>query len=173
MWLPFLSGPLSREDGPPLPSPANGPVWGEEETSPQFHSCTFSTSGNTFASLLSLFVAPSSVLGWSPRCQSIRKRVARAVLTAIKGLLASVQAPFPGRLSPASEDSLKVTHLLRKSVENGIFLGSECGCHMTAPPRRPLPGYPGPFFHPPPRREPELTRVDEELIRLPGLSPSW
>lgn len=173
MWLPFPSGPLSREDGPPLPSPANGPVWGEEETSPQFHSCTFSASRNTFASLLSLFVAPSSVLGWSPRCHSIRKRVARAVLTAIKGLLASVQAPFPGRLSPASEDSLKVTHLLRKSVENGIFLGSECGCHMTAPPRRPFPGCPGPFFHPPPRREPELTRVDEELKRLPGLSPSW
>lgn len=62
-----------------------------------------------------------------------RERVERAVLTVRKGVLAIVQAPFPGRLAPASGDSPQTTHLLGKSVENGSVLGSECVCQVTAP----------------------------------------
>lgn len=62
-----------------------------------------------------------------------RERVEKAVLTVRKGVLAIVQAPFPGRLAPAAGDRPQTTHLLRKSVENGSVLGSECGCHVTAP----------------------------------------
>lgn len=54
-----------------------------------------------------------------------RGRVGRAVLTVRKGVLAIVQAPFPGKLAPAAGDSPQTTLLLGKSVENGSVLGSQ------------------------------------------------
>lgn len=99
-------------------------------------------------------------------------RAESAVFTAREGLLARVRAPFPGRLSPASEDSPKAPS--RKPVQHGVFLGSACGCQVTALPMRLfvcslvvrafLPSST-------PGRKSRPTSLDEELPRLSGLRP--
>lgn len=130
--LPFPSGPLSYEDRPSLPSPANCPVRGSRRHPPRGTAASFPPAGLDW-----LLCCPSSlphVRCWSVSTVSChRERVERAVLTVRKGVLTIVQAPFPGRLAPASGDSPQTTHLLGKSVENGSVLGSECVCQGTAP----------------------------------------
>lgn len=70
----------------------------------------------------SLFIAPSSVSGWPPWCHVIRREW-RGQRSQQEGVsFARVQAPFPGRSSPASEDSPTAANLWRKSAGMGIFL---------------------------------------------------
>lgn len=109
--LPSPSGPLSREDRPPSSSPANV-LSGEWVTLAELHSNAFAISWNTVASSQSLFVAPCLGVFSTVSCLQERERVS----------FPSVQARFPGRLSLGLEASPKATPLLRKSVENGIFL---------------------------------------------------
>ena len=134
LWLPFPSGPLSCEDPPPLPSPANCPVSGSRRHPPKPAAASFLPAGTDL-----LLCCPSSlppVQCWSAlhRAKPSGERRASCSQREQKGLLPSVLAPFPGRLSPASGGSPKATHLLRKSVENGSLLGSKCGCQRTALP---------------------------------------
>lgn len=126
-----------------------------------------------FVSLLSLFIVPSLALEVVSVVACHQERVIGLCSQREKGSFVSVQAPFPGRKISSLRGQPEAANLLRKSVENGIFLGSESGCQMTASLRPPFPGCPGPFFHPsPPGRKCGLARVDEELERLFGLSPS-
>lgn len=101
------------------------PSWGAGDSPPRRTAASFPPAG-----LGRLLRCPSS----SPHhawCWSVstvsrhRGRVGRAVLTVRKGVLAIVQAPFPGRRAPAAGDSPQTTLLLGKSVENGSVLGSQ------------------------------------------------
>lgn len=94
-------------------------------------------------------------------------RAESAVFTAREGLLARVQAPFLGRLSPASEDSPKARR------------GSQCSMgffsvqHAALPTRLFVCSLVVRAFLPSstPGRKSRPTSLDEELPRLSGLRP--
>lgn len=78
-------------------------------------------------------------------------RAESAVFTAREGLLARVRAPFPGRLSPASEDSPKAPLCVEEASAAWGFsrfsvrLPSDSTSHAS------VRWSSGPFFHPPPQ----------------------
>lgn len=118
-------GPFVLRGSASSPTPASCPIWEVGDIS------KFPTSPNSLTSLLSVFIVPGSVLG-GLRCVTPSGRSGKSCIHSPKGLLASVQAPFPGRLAPASGQS-QGCQCVAEVGENGILLGSESGCRMMVP----------------------------------------
>lgn len=135
------------------------------QVSPLWMRCAF---------LLSVFIAPSSVSEWSPWCQGIREEQRTPCSQQGRvSLPGSEPLYLAGYLRP-QKTARRRPCASRKPVQHGVFLGSACGCQVTALPMRLfvcslvvrafLPSStPGRKFRP--------TSLDEELPRLSGLRP--
>lgn len=128
---------LSYNNRPTLLSQPTVLSWGQKTPPAKFHSCKFPTSGNLFSSPLSLLMAPSSVLEWSPRCHAIGEewrelccqRGGRSPLPVSKALPSQAISGLRGQ--PCC------CRFVEEVSGVGNFLGSESGCQMTAPSRHP------------------------------------
>lgn len=140
---------MSYEDRPPLPSLADCPVRGRRGH-PSSSAVASFLLWIRFAFLLSLFVAPSSVSEWSPRCHGIRKEQ-KELCSQRERVSLPVSKPFSWQAISSLRRQPQGPPSIEEAGERGVFLGSACGCQVTALPTHLFAGRLEPFFHPPPQ----------------------